>query len=711
MSWAGVRVGIGTRVSYDGETYEVTDWIAAPTGTDVIMRGPRSVCRMCLVALLTGDRTRLIPDGPGPSPDDEDDPAAIVLGGLSVEEARGVRELAAHLREVLTGYRSGSEEIALEGEPRAGYGPRVPMESRYEAKGIELGKSARQVRRLVKAYRERGEAGLVPGRRRGERRVDERWAATASQVMLEHTNESKPSEAAIIYLTAKRLELEYGDGVVKEPSRATAYRILRELENRQPLFDRPTKRNRDIAGRPKRPYRKLRATRPGEYLILDTTPLDVFAFDPVTLRWVRVELTVAMDWYTRCVVALRLTPYSSKAVDAAAVLFQTFHPLPAGEHWPDYAVWPAHGIPREIIIDPEQFDRTGKPTATPALNPESLVIDHGKMYVAEHVSSVCQRMGISIQPVHVREGREKGPLERFFRTIREFLLQYLPGYKGSDINARGLNVEGHAFFYIDELQEVLRYWVATFYHHKEHDSLRDPDRPAVKMSPAKMFTHGITRAGYIEAPRDPQLAYEFLKVEPRKIRHNGVQRGNLMYGGAVLSELADRKSPYRGRFANRWPIHVDPDNVSHVFIKHPDTHEWHELKWQLADEYPMAFSDEGYQYARKLVLEKHGFVDTRMAMDALFTRFNLAMGLSVSERRKALRMARQDAALSNQVPQDDAAIAADAVEKTLGAARPAARRDGDAVLPPESGDDDDADDLDDSEFADTTGEFDEMRWS
>ena len=97
-------------------------------------------------------------------------------------------------------------------------------------------------------------------------------------------------------------------------------------------------------------------------------------------------------------------------------------------------------------------------------------------------------------------------------------------------------------------------------------------------------------------------------------------------------------------------------------------------------------------------------------MDALFTRFNLAMGLSVSERRKALRMARQDAALSNQVPHDDAAIAADAVEKTLGAARPAARRDGDAAVP-ESGDDDDADDLDDSEFTEATEEFDEMRWS
>jgi hypothetical protein len=41
---------------------------------------------------------------------------------------------------------------------------------------------------------------------------------------------------------------------------------------------------------------------------------------------------------------------------------------------------------------------------------------------------VCQRFGISIQPARIREGRDKGPLERFFRTVREGLLQYLPGY-------------------------------------------------------------------------------------------------------------------------------------------------------------------------------------------------------------------------------------------------------------------------------------------
>lgn len=77
---------------------------------------------------------------------------------------------------------------------------------------------------------------------------------------------------------------------------------------------------------PKQTYGKLRPTRPGEYLLMDTTRLDVFAFDPFTLKWVQAELTVSMDWYDRCICVLRLTPVSTKAIDAAAVLYQSFRP-------------------------------------------------------------------------------------------------------------------------------------------------------------------------------------------------------------------------------------------------------------------------------------------------------------------------------------------------------------------------------------------------
>ncbi|WP_442818856.1 hypothetical protein [Streptomyces sp. NBC_01235] len=104
----------------------------------------------------------------------------------------------------------------------------------------------------------------------------------------------------------------FGPDVVPRQSRATVLRVLADLERQHALFRLSTKRNGDIAGRPRQPYGKVRPARPGEHLLRDTTRVDMFAFDPLTLRWVRAGLTVAMDWYTRCITGLRLTPVSTK---------------------------------------------------------------------------------------------------------------------------------------------------------------------------------------------------------------------------------------------------------------------------------------------------------------------------------------------------------------------------------------------------------------
>jgi len=614
---------------------------------------------MSVVELVSGTGARLLTDTAGPQSTDQVVPASVVLSGLPKDKLDEVRDRAAHVREVLTGYRSGSSEIAEAGEPRAQFDPSRRLCERYAAKADELGVDERTVRRWIKAYEHNGEAGLVPARFAPHNKVDPRWCDAALAIMREHTEESKPSQKAVIYQTAKRLEVCFGPGVVPEPSRATAYRELKRLETRHRTFTGTTARNRDIATRPQRPYGKLQPTRPGEYVILDTTRLDVFGVDPVTLRWTRIELSAAMDWYTRCVVGLRLTPVSTKAIDAAALMFQVFRPPLAPASWPEYAVWPHHGIPRAVLIDPDQLlTNAGAAASGPALTPETIVVDHAKIYVSEHLNSVCQRFGISIQPARIREGRDKGPLERFFRTVREGLLQYLPGYKGPDINSRGLDVEGHAFFYIDQLDAIVREWTAAVYHHTRHSSLFDMHLPRATMTPAQMFAHGMARAGYLEAPRDPFLAYEFLQVQARTIQHYGVQCGSLRYTGEILSELANRTSPYTGKFANRWPIHVDPDNIAHVFIRHPDSRQWHTLDWEHAAHVEAPFSEEALHYARRIVLGEHGFVDDRLALDELLTRWNLHMGASAAERRMALRMARQDAVLSNQIPSTDAAVVA-----------------------------------------------------
>ena len=158
MSGAGVRIGVGTRVMYDGALHEVTEWLPTVSGTDVVLRGPSSVCRMSVVELVSSARVRLLLETAGPESTDDIVPAAVLLSSLSKEELAEVRGKAAHVREVLTGFRSGSPDIAQEGEPRPPFNPSRPLRDRCAAKADEVGVDARTVRRWITG---------VPGERGG----------------------------------------------------------------------------------------------------------------------------------------------------------------------------------------------------------------------------------------------------------------------------------------------------------------------------------------------------------------------------------------------------------------------------------------------------------------------------------------------------------------------------------------------------------------
>jgi transposase InsO family protein len=694
----GVRIGVGTRFSYDGEVVEIVDVLTTPAGNEVVLKGVRdqSIRRMALRELLNSGNAQVVPDGPGPGADDDVEIAGVVLAQLSEVERAEVAARAEHVREVLTGYKSGHSELPQPGEPRPEFDPQLPMEAKYVAKSAELAVTDRTIKRWVRAYRQRGVAGLADETADQPSRTDDRWIETALEVMVEHTDQSRPSQTMVIDRTNARVVARFGDGVVKSPSRATGHRILAKLEKQHPTFRLSTKRNRDIADRPAEAYGKLRPTRPGEYLLMDTTRLDVFALDPLTLRWVQAELTVGMDWYTRCVTGIRVTPVSTKSVDAAAVLYQAYRPRPPGRDWPTHAVWPEHGIPRSVLVDVDAVDgpTAGAGASGPAIVPETIVVDHGKIYVSDHLTSVCQRMGISIQPARLRTGRDKGPVERFFRTIREDLLQALPGYKGPDVHSRGLDPESEAFFYLDELEAIIREWVAVVYHHRAHDSLVDPHVPGLRMSPALMFEHGMARAGYIEAPRDPDLAYEFLKTEWRKIQHYGVDFGSRRYNGTALNPYRNMTSPYSGKAKGRWPIHHDPDDVTRVYFRDPETRAWSTLMWEHAASMDMPLSEDALQFARKLAASKYTYPDDRLAVADLLERWNLGLGSSVTERRMALRLSREAALLD--AAEDDEVATLPSVARVLAMASPPDVVNSAPVeeAEPEPGDDDVEDELD-----------------
>jgi hypothetical protein len=138
------------------------------------------------------------------------------------------------------------------------------------------------------------------------------------------------------------------------------------------------------------------------------------------------------------------------------------------------------------------------------------------------------------------------------------------------------------------------------YHNRAHDSLFDPTIPAHKLSPAQMFQHGVERAGYIDAPRDPHLAFEFLRPVRRQIGHDGVQFNNRKYNGPGLNGLRGSESDYLGQSNRRWYIHVDPDDIRRVFFRRPDTRTWHTLLWTSASAFDLPMNEDGAQYARRL---------------------------------------------------------------------------------------------------------------
>lgn len=635
-----VTIEVGTRLAHDGDLWTV---VAMEAGC-VVLAGPRGARKRVVTATLLADTSTKVIGGSESAPA----PMGSVLDDLTDAERLQLSERLGHVREVLTGYRSGSVNLAEPGEPRPEFDPSLPQKGRYRAKAAELGVGLRTVERWVAAVREAGPVGLIDGRSQRPTDplsgVDARWVEMCRTVLAEHVDASRPTKQLLLERVAARLEAEHGPGVVTVPSEKRARAALSELTRGTNAFVGATKQKRSIAHRPPGVYGRLRATRPGEYLLLDTTPLDVFAMEPLTLRWVRLELTIALDLFSRAICGLRLSAVSTKAVDAAVVLFETL--TPDSVRTTGTGLLPYGGLPEVVVVDAEWacFDSAsgaGGDVGLPGVAAETLVVDHGKIYLSEHLLSVCERLGISIQPARPLTPTDKAACERFFRTLGEGLLVALPGYKGPDVYSRGADPEGCAYFFIDELERIIREWTATIYHRRPHDGLTEPGAPGVALSPAEMFEAGLARTGRLRVPSHPGLVFDFLPTAWRTIQHYGVEVHGLRYNGPALTPYRNRTSPHTGLHAGKWPVRYDPDDISKVYFCDPADNAWHTLVWEHAADVPVPFSAETLAYAKRLALVSGRHVDERRALAELLKRFDAGLVRNPVERRLALRASEQ----------------------------------------------------------------------
>ncbi len=111
----GMRAALsaGASVVYDGQAWEVAE-LSPPS---VLLAGASGELRRVSIShLLAAPGTRVS----GSRDRDGGLDAGTVLSGLDDAELARLRERVAHVREVCTGYRRGSPDLALPGEPRPG---------------------------------------------------------------------------------------------------------------------------------------------------------------------------------------------------------------------------------------------------------------------------------------------------------------------------------------------------------------------------------------------------------------------------------------------------------------------------------------------------------------------------------------------------------------------------------------------------------------
>ncbi|MGH3226607.1 MAG: integrase, partial [Streptosporangiaceae bacterium] len=383
-------------------------------------------------AVLTADsRAPLPPEG--------------LLDGLPAEVSGQARWWEGHMAEVVGGLPADAGRDAV---PRPEYDPAVTsLRQREIAKVAELRAAGHQVplrtlQRLRRRYETEGMWGLVDHRfTRASSlagRVDERVVDAVRRAVAEETDRSTGTVDRLRRRVVQILAAEYGvtDPSPVMPSRATFYRLVARVSAGRHTFGSARTR-RSLAKRPGGPFGTVASARPGEWMQIDSTPVDVrVVLDNGMID--RAELTWLIDVATRTIAAAVLRP-STKAVDAALLLARALTPEPMRPGWADALRMSRSVLPHRRLIEIDQ--RLEHAVARPVIVPETIVCDHGMVYMSQAFRSACRALGISLQPSHKGSPWEKGAVERSLGSVATLFAQHAAGYVGPSVERRGKNAE------------------------------------------------------------------------------------------------------------------------------------------------------------------------------------------------------------------------------------------------------------------------------
>ncbi|KAF0964678.1 hypothetical protein MLGJGCBP_02167 [Rhodococcus sp. T7] len=586
---------VGEEIEVDGAAYTVT----ALSGTEVrLVDVTGDERRMALPELLSAPGFRVVTRMAAALP-----PQGL-LDDVASELVEQARWWEHHIVEVIAGV---PPEAGRAARPRPEYDPAVrSLRQRELAKVNELAGHGHTValstfQRFRLAYEKHGVWGLVDHRstRKTGARTDDRVLAAIDRAVAEQTNQSTGTVTRLRRRVEQILVEEHGvDPASVMPARATFYRLVERISAGKHTFGSARTR-RSLAQRPDGPFGTVTALRPGEWTQIDSTPLDVrVVLDNGVVD--RVELSWIVDVATRSVPAAVLRP-TTKAVDSALLLARAMTPEPMRPGWSDALRMSRSVLPHRRLTDIDE--RLEHAAARPVIVPETIVCDHGMVYMSQAFRNACRAMGINLQPSHEGSPWEKGTVETSFSAVGTLFAQYVAGYVGSSVARRGRNAEDGAVWSMVELQQLLDEWLVSTWQNRPHDGLRHPLMPGKALTPNEMYAALVETAGYVPVPLAADDYIELLPAVWRTINAYGVKIRRRTYDCAALTPYRRQHSGVNAR-KGLWEVHYDPYDVTRIWVRNHYDGGWIQAPWTHLRAGPTPFGEQAWDHARQMLARR-----------------------------------------------------------------------------------------------------------
>jgi putative transposase len=529
-------------------------------------------------------------------------PERGVLEGLPVDVVEEARWWEAHVLDVL----SETPPVDPVTGTRPQDGPVSSLRQREVAKITELAAAGKPIplssfQRMRQRYERKGLLGLIDGRtqRTVQRQVDQRVVDAVRQAIAGETNRSTGTVSRLQRRVGQILSSEHAlDPVSVMPSRATFYRLVERLSKGTHTFgSAPTRRS--LAQQPEGPFGSVTVVRPGEWIMVDSTPLDVrVVLDDGTLE--RVELTWMIDVATRSIPAAVLRP-TTKTVDASLLLAHCLTPEPMRPGWVDALRMSRSVLPFRRLLDIDA--RLEHAAARPVIVPETIVCDHGMVYMSASFRAASRSMGINFQPTHDGSPWEKGIVERSFSSIATLFAQYVKGYVGRSVDRRGQNADDDAAWSISELQALLDEWIVACWQNRPHDGLRHPLAPGTALTPNEQYAALVEVAGYVPVPLSTDDYIELLPMTWRVINSYGIKINHRKYDAKALNPYRRQDSGVAAK-GGRWEVHFDPYDVTQVWVRNHHDGGWIAAPWAHLRSAPIPFGEQAWGQAQQILARR-----------------------------------------------------------------------------------------------------------